>query len=383
MAAARAPGRRAGYNARVKRALCAAVVLAAAAAACSSGQRTEPRTRLSTRDILDRNKPAIVRVESRMGEGKNAPLGVGTGFVVGADGRIATNLHVVAGAVEVNVRLADERIFPVIRVLAVDEKRDLAIVGINAQDLSTVKLGDSDQVSAGDRVVAIGNPLGVLDYTVSDGLISSVRQASEELTLLQISAPISQGSSGGPLFNLYGEVIGVAVGVSTEGQNLNFGVPANYLRPLIESKGKGESLEELTARIRKEGLAGPAGGGRPNGREGMPPRPDIEKPKHELSLLDGCTPEQIVAVTQGIGEAISVGAPVYNLGQYEACFVIYRKAAETFEADASMCPGIRGAFRDGLKRAAGLDEDFAKAWALRYTFDALLDVIGRKIDSLR
>jgi serine protease Do len=369
-----------GYNARVKRALCAAVVLTAAAAACSSSQRAEPRTRLSTRDILDRNKPAIVRVESRVGDGDSAQVGFGTGFVVGGDGRIVTNLHVIAGSADVNVRLADDRIFPVISVLAVDEKRDLAIIGINAQGLTTVKLGDSDQVSAGDRVVAIGNPLGVLDYTVSDGLISSLRPLNDELTLLQISAPISQGSSGGPLFNPYGEVIGVAVGVSREGQNLNFGIPSNYLRPLVATVGAGESMAEFAARTRREAGAGPH---RPGSREALPQKPPIERPKHELSLLDGCSPEQIVQVAQGITEAIAIGAPVYNLGQYEACFVIYRKAAETFQKDEAMCGGIRGAFQHGLGQAQALDDDHAKAWALRYTFDALLDVIERKLRGSR
>src|SRR5690606_4902909 len=110
------------------------------------------------------------------------------------------------------------------RVIAVDADRDLAIIEIDAPGkLPTLPLGNSDIVMPGDSVVVIGNPMR-LDFTVSDGLISSVRPVDNDV-ILQISAPISQGSSGGPLFNSFGEVIGVATMVSSEGQNLNFGVP--------------------------------------------------------------------------------------------------------------------------------------------------------------
>jgi hypothetical protein len=359
----------------VSRILSTALVLALAAAACSGGQRAETRARLSTREILDRNKPSIVRIEVESPRG----TGVGTGFVVGKDGRIATNFHVIAGQTNVNVRLLDGRLFPVERVLAADTERDLAIVRINLEDLPTVKLGNSDDVSAGDRVVAIGNPLGVLDYTVSDGLISSIRPLDAKRTLLQISAPISQGSSGGPLYNLYGEVIGVAVGISSEGQNLNFGIPVNDLRPLLSAKGEGDTLVEFAART--EARLG-ARSETPTGRD--LPKDFVRKvPKHPLRLLNGCTPEQILSTAKAISEAIQIGAPVYNLGQYEACFVIYRKTAETYQRDSSMCKGIRDAFTEGLSRADKLEEHFAKAWALRDTFDGLLDVFQRAIEAPR
>src|SRR6185436_1967176 len=100
--------------------------------------------------------------------------------------------------------------------------------------LPTLRLGDSSVMSAGDRVYAIGNPLGVFDYSITDGLISQVRPLSPDLTILQISAAISQGSSGGPLFNQFGEVIGVTTAIITQGQAINLAVPANYLRPLMQ-----------------------------------------------------------------------------------------------------------------------------------------------------
>jgi serine protease Do len=344
--------------------------LCASAAACSGGSANRPRELLSAKQIVQQNKPAIVRIESRV----DSPLGAerrqfGTGFVVSADGRIATNLHVIAGSADVKVRLADGTEFKVQRVMAVDPQRDLAIIGIDAQNLPTAHLGNSDDVAAGDKVVAIGNPLGVLDYTVSDGLISSVRQLDEGIKILQISAPISQGSSGGPLFNPYGEVIGIATLISSEGQNLNFGVPSNYLRPLMASKQPGETMPAFAAHFAERAGHGP---------DPSRSRPGRQVPNHPLSMLDGCSPDQVTEVVQAISEAISLGAPVYNRGEHEACFVIYRKVAEKYEANAKVCKGVRDAFGQGLLRAETLEDFTAKAWAMRDTFDGLLDVIERK-----
>lgn len=333
---------------------------------------------LSTKQIVERNKPAIVRIESRIETPEGERRQFGTGFVVTANGHIATNLHVIFGSGDVKVRLASGAVFAARSVVATDPQRDLAIIAIDATDLPTVLLGDSDAVSAGDRVVAIGNPLGVLDYTVSDGLISSVRQP-EGIKLLQISAPISQGSSGGPLFNPYGEVIGVATLISSEGQNLNFGMPSNYLRPLLASKVPGESMAAFAARFR------PAIEDSSKGTDGqrMARTPERRVPNHPLSVLDGCTPDQVAAVYRSISEAISIGAPVYNRHEYEACFVIYRKVAEKYEGDRKFCKGVRDAFGQGLLRVETLESFSDKAWAMRDTFDGLLGVIERKVNAAR
>lgn len=348
------------------------------AANCSASTRNTPRTALSTKEIVERNKPAIVRIESVVVTPTGERRQFGTGFVVTADGHIATNLHVIFGSGDVKVRLASGAVFSARRVVATDQQRDLAIISIDAQDLPTVHLGDSDAVSAGDRVVAIGNPLGVLDYTVSDGLISSVRQP-EGIKLLQISAPISQGSSGGPLFNLYGEVIGVATLISAEGQNLNFGMPSNYLQPLLADKSKGETMAAFAARFRpvieREN--------RSSGGERLARAPERRVPNHPLSVLDGCTADQLAEVFKSISEAINIGAPVYNRREYEACFVIYRKVGEKFEGDRTYCKGVRDAFGQGLLRAETLESFSDKAWAMRDAFDGLISVIERKVNAAR
>ncbi len=175
---------------------------------------------LTPAQIAARSTSSIVTVRS--------PTGLGTGFIVKKEGWIATNFHVVAGASELVVATPDQREFPVIEVLAADRLHDLAVLRVEA-DLGALVLGDSDAVRAGDSVVAIGHPLGLED-TVSNGLVSAVRVIDPELTVLQISAPIAPGSSGGPLFSERGEVIGVATAYSTSGPEPQLRHP----RPLPE-----------------------------------------------------------------------------------------------------------------------------------------------------
>ena len=297
---------------------------------------------------------------------------IGTGFAIDPRGLIATNLHVVAGAKDIKVHTLDGAEYAVVQVAAIDMDRDLAVIQIQpTKPMTALALGDSDRVAAGDPVVAIGNPMGVLDYTVSDGLISSVRVLSEHLTVLQISAPISQGSSGGPLFNSYGEVIGVATAILTQGQNLNFGVPTNYLKPIL-ARPAPMSLDEFAQKTTAtdEGDDGEqAGGG--------PPRIQRKIPVHDLSVLDGCSASDMEDIFQAISQAIESGAPLYNSGNHEACYRIYEGTSMKFEREAP-CPGVRAAFGDGLLRASTLTSWTEKAWALRDTFDGLLDVLERK-----
>jgi hypothetical protein len=154
----------------------------------------------------------------------------GSGFILSDDGVIATAAHVLAGASEASVRLASGEEFPVLGLVAVDEKRDMALLRIAGFGLPTVSLGNSDSVEVGQRLVAIGAPLG-LESTVSDGLLSGIR-LSEGIKVFQISAPVSPGSSGGPIATEQGNVVGFVVSgiIDESAQNLNFALPINYLR---------------------------------------------------------------------------------------------------------------------------------------------------------
>lgn len=350
------------------------LVACAGAAACggaSGGGSTEPDGRrkvLRPAEIVQRSKPAIVRIEVRAPQGE----GSGTGFVLTADGRIATNLHVIGGATEIDVILLDGTRLQVHEIAATDPGRDLAVLNVKPPSpLPTVPLGDSSSIQAGDPVVAISNPLGVLDYTVSDGLISSVRQVSQELTILQISAPISQGSSGGPLFNQYGEVIGVATFISGTGQNLNFGIPSDYLRPLL-ARNDHITPQALAEDIQRQYQA-------QQSQQAQQPGGRIERrvPRHDEAILDGCSQDALDQATAEIANAITTGAPLYNQGNHEACFRIYEGAAIRLERELE-CPGLRDALGQGLLRAGTLDGYTAKAWAMRDAFDGVLDVVERK-----
>ena len=165
----------------------------------------------------------------------------GTGFFISRDGRILTNYHVIENAEGEHstptIKLHAGAILNVDKLLAYDKKRDIAIIKVSGE-FRTVALGDSDKVQVGEEIVAIGNPLS-LESTVSNGIVSAVRTNEKEGgRFLQITAPISAGSSGGPLFNMSGEVIGITAAKLEGGENLNFAIPINDTIALIyESEG--------------------------------------------------------------------------------------------------------------------------------------------------
>ena len=117
-------------------------------------------------------------------------------------------------------------------VTALDENHDLAILQVSNSGVQPLPLGDSDTVEIGDTVYVAGNPKGFLEGTFSDGIISAIRGDSTSKRL-QMTAPVSSGSSGGPVLNSTGEVIGVSFATFRDGQNLNFAIPSNYLKELL------------------------------------------------------------------------------------------------------------------------------------------------------
>src|SRR5262249_4148351 len=148
------------------------------------------------------------------------------------------------GAKNATIVLADNREYREIEVVAADFAHDLVVLRVPARALSALLLGDSGRVQPGEPVVAIGHPLG-LGNTVSNGLVSAVREIQPDLVMLQVSAPISPGSSGGPLLNESGEVIGISTFVFSAGQNLNFGMPINYLKHILAAGGRAQTLQEF------------------------------------------------------------------------------------------------------------------------------------------
>lgn len=183
----------------------------------------------SGREIVRRSLQSVVVVTTESPGGD--PLSLGTGFFVARD-LIVTNFHVVDGATRVSARVVGggERL-AVDGVVAADPVHDLAVVRLFGQGASPLDLGRSDSVAVGDSVYVIGNPEG-LEGTVSTGVVSAIRSTASGV-LMQMTAPVSPGSSGGPVLNTKGEVVGVAAGAMGAGQNLNFAVPVSYVSDLL------------------------------------------------------------------------------------------------------------------------------------------------------
>jgi serine protease Do len=188
--------------------------------------------------------------------------GAGSGFIISEDGYIVTNNHVVEGATEVTVTLANKKEYTA-KVIGRDPKTDVAVVKIEPKEpLTVASLGDSDQLRVGEWVVAVGNPFG-LSNTVTKGIVSAKNRvigAGPYDDFIQTDAPINPGNSGGPLFNLKGEVVGINTAIVPNGQGIGFAVAVNTAKALIpqlESKGEvargylGVAIQAITPELAK------------------------------------------------------------------------------------------------------------------------------------
>ena len=186
-------------------------------------------------EITEQNAAAVVAINVLRSD---VTTFTGTGFVVSSDGLIATTRHVTDDALYMNITFNTGAVSGQATPVALNEKVDLALLKIDAHDLPTVKMADSDYVLPGQEITVIGNPRR-LQNTVSSGIISQVRKKADGILWHQISAPISPSSSGSPVFNESGLVVGIAFGsYKGEGnQNLNFAVPSNYLARMLENIG--------------------------------------------------------------------------------------------------------------------------------------------------
>jgi S1-C subfamily serine protease len=196
--------------------------------------------------------PAVVKIQSSSG-GLTGGSGVGTGFIYHSDGWILTNRHVVADANQITVILADSTELEG-EVYGIDTLTDLAIVKVDATGLPTVKIGSSADLEQGQLAIAIGNPLGQFENTVTTGIVSGLgRQivagsqatsSSEQLNnLIQTDAAINPGNSGGPLLDSAGQVIGVNTAVSQDAQGIGFAIPIDIARPIMQQAVNGQPLE--------------------------------------------------------------------------------------------------------------------------------------------
>jgi S1-C subfamily serine protease len=180
-------------------------------------------------EIAQKAFPSVVMLV--MDDKNGNPLTLGSGFFV-RDGVIATNMHVIEGAEGGHAKLIDQKTeFNIRGIVGRDAAHDLVLLAVDDAKSPALALGQSAEVGVGDEVYAVGNPLG-LEGTLSPGIVSGVRKIGPD-TLLQITAPISPGSSGGPVLNSRGVVIGITVATFEGGQNLNFAIPVMYLTSLL------------------------------------------------------------------------------------------------------------------------------------------------------
>lgn len=191
------------------------------------------------RDLVDKHGGAVVLVRT--------PMGLGSGFIIHQDGYVVTNDHVVAGEHEISVTVYEKKegnleksIFDHVRILATSPEQDLALLKIEDEGaplFKTVPIGDSEQLRQGESVFAVGSPLG-LERTVSEGIVSLRNRVIDGRLYIQQTAQISPGNSGGPLFNLKGEVVGVnnMKVVVTGAEGLGFAIPSNVLKVFLRNR---------------------------------------------------------------------------------------------------------------------------------------------------
>lgn len=219
-----------------------------------------PRATAGTlQELAAKTNPSVVLLTVSDAAGRT--LGKGTGFFVSPDGRIVTNHHVIEGGVKVTATLKDGRKLEAEGLVADDEDHDLAIIKVPGDAHPALPLGQSRTLRQGDEIVVIGSPLG-LSGTLSTGIVSAIRdERSLEAEALegnepagkhdrlfkgwgiQVTAAISPGSSGSPIMSLSGEVVAVAVGRFTGGESVNFGIPVEEAKALLDRAGAGAKVK--------------------------------------------------------------------------------------------------------------------------------------------
>lgn len=186
---------------------------------------------LSTQEIARRVSPAVFYLLTY--DADNLPLQSGSGFFIESDGVAVTNYHVLEHAYQAQIQSPDGQTYDVEGVLCYDTKLDLALLKVKGQGFPVVEIGDSDALETGEKVYSISSPLG-LSNTFSEGIISNVRRWMEDVPYIQMTVPISSGSSGGVLLNGKAQAVGIITAIVQDGQSLNFALPVKLLQKLPE-----------------------------------------------------------------------------------------------------------------------------------------------------
>ena len=261
----------------------------------------------------------------------------GSGFIYSADGYILTNHHVIEGSTSITVSFYDGTSAEA-ELIGYDESNDIAVLKVEAENLTPVVLGNSDNMNVGDTVMAIGNPLGELTFTLTSGIVSALgRQVTTSsgvtMTLIQTDCAINSGNSGGALFNLYGEVVGItnakySSSSSSEASidNIGFAIPVNQIRTIVDSiitKGYyskpyiGVRVTDVSAETQSYGL--PQGAAVKLVEKGAPAEQAGLQVNDIITKVDGKeikTSSDLVSIIGNTAVGQTLELTVYRMGAY-------------------------------------------------------------------
>lgn len=207
-----------------------------------------PAAALDAQQLFRNAKDSVVVVVAV--DAYSRPTSLGTGFYI-KDGReVVTNHHVIKGSSEVRVKTPEGNLVTALRVKAVDKKHDIAILEMPSEGKGQPLPLHTGDPEVGEEILAIGNPKG-LEKTLSTGVVSGLRRMDGNSLVYQITAPISPGSSGGPVLNADGQVLGVTSFYAVQGQNLNFAMPSLYIHKLLGDPTGGDPFQSVPKRSLK------------------------------------------------------------------------------------------------------------------------------------
>ena len=299
--------------------------------------------------VVERVSPAVVTIETDSGQA--------SGFLARPDGTVITNYHVVSQAKQIAIKTRQGDVYRGAFVMASDADRDIAVLRIEAFDLPTVVLGNSNDLKVGTPVLLLGAPRG-LEQSASDGIVAALRNAENGTRLVQTSAAASPGSSGGPLLSELGEVVGILSFTIRESQNLNFAVPINYARGILErlaavAAQPERRIEPLSSTLNASSASSTVSGERSTAGgiyvTGFGPQPYIQRvylALTEVLAAAGISVVELHQINTG-GELSSVGGLVAAARKAGAAGLLYfdlstgwgqtdRLRVQSFDADGKL-----------------------------------------------
>jgi tetratricopeptide (TPR) repeat protein len=315
--------------------------------------RAEAAELLDVPKVVKETQDAVVIIRGLDKAGK--PQKLGTGFFVLPDGLLVTNYHVIKGAANLLVNLNNGAMFFVDKVVFADPEKDFAFLQVSGRNLPVLKLGDSDRVQVGQGVVAIGNPLG-LESSVSTGIVSGVRRLDDRV-LIQTTAPISHGNSGGPLLSADGQVIGVTTMSVAEGQNLNFAIAINQVKDALTPPAHGEANLSDAAKSQLSYLKGV-----------------LSENKNDYAAAERYFLDAVRLTPQNFDAWLELGGVYYDTGQTDKEIEAFKTAAQRRPLSADAHYYLGTAYEEKGQFDAALLE-YRKAVSLKPEYlDALFDL---------